>query len=158
MLGTTRVSHHHPPPFPLRSQWNSKSPTFIPLGKLNSRYLLPLKWRTQRNPSTASRKLLFLVYAAAEENGNGEEEDEDEKKKNKKGGDGRRPRFNLRWVDLVLDPDPNNVVAVGLTGLLTWASVQVLWQLLLISLAIVVAAIKYSFIAALLIFILITLL
>lgn len=169
MLGTIGVSHHHHHhhPFPLRRQSNSKSPTFIPLGNLNSRSLLPLKWRSQRNPSTSSRKLLFLVYAAAEENGNGEakerqnnsnrdgEEEEDEKKK---GWDGRRPRFNLRWVDLVLDPDPNNVVAVGLTGLLTWASVQVLWQLLLISLAIVVAAIKYSFIAALLIFILITLL
>ncbi|GER25238.1 netrin receptor DCC [Striga asiatica] len=35
-----------------------------------------------------------------------------------------RPRLNLRWVNLVLDPDPDNIVAVGLTGLLTWASVQ----------------------------------
>jgi hypothetical protein len=45
-----------------------------------------------------------------------------------------------------------------LAGLLTWASVQVLWQLFFISLVILVAALKYSFIAALLIFILVTLL
>ncbi|KAF8008995.1 hypothetical protein BT93_J0091 [Corymbia citriodora subsp. variegata] len=72
-------------------------------------------------------------------------------------GDRRQPMFNLRLGDL-LDPDPDNVVAVGLTGLLTWASVQVLWQLCFISVAILVAALKYSFIAALLIFILVTLL
>ncbi|XP_019059415.1 PREDICTED: uncharacterized protein LOC104824894 [Tarenaya hassleriana] len=65
--------------------------------------------------------------------------------------------FNLRWGDL-LNPDPDNFVAIGLAGVLTWASVQVLSQLLFISLAILVAALKYSFIAALLIFILITLL
>ncbi|KAK2400470.1 hypothetical protein QL285_050168 [Trifolium repens] len=65
--------------------------------------------------------------------------------------------FGLNWSNL-LDPDPDNVIALGLTGLLTWASVQVLFQLLFISLAILVAALKYSFIAALLIFILIALL
>ncbi|XP_030526725.1 uncharacterized protein LOC115738277 [Rhodamnia argentea] len=69
----------------------------------------------------------------------------------------RRPLFNLRLRDL-LDPDPDNILAVGLTGLLAWASVQVLWQLCFISVAILVAALKYSFIAALLLFILITLL
>ncbi|KAJ0046239.1 hypothetical protein Pint_05882 [Pistacia integerrima] len=58
----------------------------------------------------------------------------------------------------VNEPDPDNIFAVGLTGVLTWASVQVLWQLLVISSAILVAALKYSFIAALLLFILITLL
>ncbi|KAL8218319.1 hypothetical protein R6Q57_021692 [Mikania cordata] len=86
--------------------------------------------------------------------GNGEEDDD--LKKNK-GGD-ERPRFNLRWTELLFDPDPDNVVAVGLTGVLAWASVQVLWQLFVISFAILIAAVKYSFIAALLIFILITLL
>ncbi|PNX70504.1 hypothetical protein L195_g057459 [Trifolium pratense] len=65
--------------------------------------------------------------------------------------------FGLNWSNL-LDPDPDNLLALGLTGLLTWASVQVLFQLLFISLAILVAALKYSFIAALLIFILIALL
>ncbi|KAK6933514.1 hypothetical protein RJ641_036408 [Dillenia turbinata] len=66
--------------------------------------------------------------------------------------------FVVQLKELILDPDPDNLVAVGLTGLLTWASVQVLWQLLFVSVAILVAAIKYSFVAALLIFILITLL
>ncbi|GAB2220587.1 hypothetical protein Droror1_Dr00008248 [Drosera rotundifolia] len=72
------------------------------------------------------------------------------------GGDG--PKLNLDWARLLLDPDPDNILAVGLTGLLAWASVQVLWQLLVVSVAIVVAALKYSFVAGLLLFILITLL
>ncbi|PON34212.1 Transmembrane protein [Parasponia andersonii] len=71
---------------------------------------------------------------------------------------GRSILSGIRWRDLLVSPDPDNILAVGLTGLLTWASVQVLWQLLFISLAILVAAVKYSLIAALLIFILITLL
>ncbi|KAJ0545934.1 hypothetical protein HanOQP8_Chr08g0278391 [Helianthus annuus] len=87
--------------------------------------------------------------------GNGEEDDDVKKKS--KGGD-ERPRFNLKWSELLFDPDPDNVVAVGLTGVLAWASVQVLWQLFVISFAILIAAVKYSFIAAILIFILITLL
>ena len=76
---------------------------------------------------------------------------------NSNGQQQRRPLFGLKWSSL-LEPDPDNILALGLTGLLTWASVQVLWQLLFISLAILVAALKYSFIAALLIFILIALL
>ncbi|CAL9075256.1 unnamed protein product [Musa acuminata var. zebrina] len=55
-------------------------------------------------------------------------------------------------------PDPENIAAVALTGLLTWASVQVLFQLFVISVAILLAAVKYSFVAALLLIILITLL
>ncbi|KAL5717130.1 hypothetical protein ACHQM5_010198 [Ranunculus cassubicifolius] len=69
----------------------------------------------------------------------------------------QRPILSFSWRDL-LNPDPENILAVGLTGLLTWASVQVLWQLFVISLAIVLSALKYSFIAALLLIILITLL
>ncbi|KAL4575279.1 hypothetical protein LXL04_022121 [Taraxacum kok-saghyz] len=88
-------------------------------------------------------------------NGGNEEEKEEDMKK--KGGD-EKPKFNLKWSELLFDPDPDNVVAVGLTGVLAWASVQVLWQLFVISFAILIAAVKYSFIAALLIFILITLL
>ncbi|KAL9675821.1 hypothetical protein QQ045_004028 [Rhodiola kirilowii] len=42
--------------------------------------------------------------------------------KNDGGGD-RRPLFDIKWADL-LNPDADNVLAVGLTGLLTWASVQ----------------------------------
>lgn len=80
------------------------------------------------------------------------------------GGGGQEPprrraaSEGIRWRELLLDPDPDNVLAVGLTGVLAWASVQVLWQLFFISLAILLAALKYSFIAALLLFILITLL
>lgn len=101
------------------------------------------------NPRNRTR----LVGFAENGNGlNGSDAGEDMKK------DDGLPRFNLSWKDLLLNPDPDNLLAVGLTGLLTWASVQVLWQLFCISLAILLAALKYSFIAALLIFILITLL
>ncbi|KAL3323776.1 hypothetical protein AABB24_038104 [Solanum stoloniferum] len=108
----------------------------------------------------------FLVFAA--ENGSNNTENENGLKNNGSsnrngsnngnGDGGGKPRLNLRWMDLLLDPDPDNIVAVGLTGLLTWASVSILWQLFVIALAILLAALKYSFIAALLIFILITLL
>ncbi|KAE9621136.1 hypothetical protein Lal_00019408 [Lupinus albus] len=86
-------------------------------------------------------------------NGSNGEEEEDVNNSSKQ----KRPIFSFNWSTL-LDPDPENILALGLTGLLTWASVQVLWQLLFISLAIILAALKYSFIAALLLFILITLL
>ncbi|KAH7841758.1 hypothetical protein Vadar_033955 [Vaccinium darrowii] len=120
-----------------------------------------LKFHSQTNPRKPRN---FSIRAENGDNGQSrdpveEKEDEGFKKEEeqevKKNG---RPTFNLRWADLVLDPDPDNIVAVGLTGLLAWASAQVLWQLFFISLAIIVAALKYSFIAALLIFILITLL
>ncbi|KAH9704382.1 transmembrane protein [Citrus sinensis] len=97
------------------------------------------------------------------DNSNGKDQENQNQKGsfvNNNGDDIEKDRpsgFNLKWGD-VLNPDPDNIFAVGLTGLLTWASVQVLWQLLTISLAILVAALKYSFIAALLILILITLL
>lgn len=106
------------------------------------------------------RRSSFLVAA---EGGNGLRQDEDKNKNNNGGGvDQKRDRqrsatFNFRWRDL-LSPDPDNAVAVALTGLLTWASVQVLFQIFFISVAILLAALKYSFIAALLLFILIALL
>ncbi|XP_010278218.1 PREDICTED: uncharacterized protein LOC104612488 [Nelumbo nucifera] len=113
-------------------------------------------------PTQSPRKLTrFIVFA---EDDRGLNKEPNEKGKNENGfsveEDLKRdaqPIINLRWKDL-LDPDPQNILAIGLTGVLTWASAQVLWQLLLISLSILVAALKYSFIAALLIFILITLL
>ncbi|CAA3019002.1 uncharacterized protein LOC105179690 [Olea europaea subsp. europaea] len=74
------------------------------------------------------------------------------------GGFNGRSRLNLNWADLVLDPDPNNMVAVGLIGILALTVVQVLWQLLVISFAILATALKYAVVAALLVFILITLL
>ncbi|KAJ0099328.1 hypothetical protein Patl1_21152 [Pistacia atlantica] len=64
---------------------------------------------------------------------------------------------NKQWGE-ILDPDTDNIFAIGLTRVLTWVRVQVLWQLLVISLAIFVAALIYSFIATFLILILITLL
>ncbi|XP_010431990.1 PREDICTED: uncharacterized protein LOC104716301 [Camelina sativa] len=76
---------------------------------------------------------------------------DDSTKKDQFGG------FSFKWREL-LNPDQDNFVAVALAGVLTWASLQVLSQLFLISFAILVAALKYSFIAALLIFILVTLL
>ncbi|KAH9608538.1 hypothetical protein KSS87_023078, partial [Heliosperma pusillum] len=106
------------------------------------------------------QNLRKLVVCAKEEN-NGDKEGlkTDPDLSNGNGEENQRPTFfNLRWAELLLDPDPDNVLAVGLTGLLTWASVQVVWQLLAVSLAIVVAALKYSFVAALLIFILVALL
>lgn len=125
---------------------------------------LRIRTRIQRKPTR------FVVFA---DNNNGlnqnpkDREDKEETVEDRgngtNGGDDlgndRRSIFSgIRWGDLLLDPDPDNILAVGLTGLLTWASVQVLWQLFFISFAIVVAALKYSFIAALLILILITLL
>ncbi|KAI3923833.1 hypothetical protein MKX01_000647 [Papaver californicum] len=102
-----------------------------------------------RNPRNQKR---FVVFA---EGINGLNSNEKESGNN--GKEEKNPFSNFNWKDL-LDPNPENFVAIALTGLLTWASVQVLGQLLFISLAILVAALKYSFIAALLIFILITLL
>lgn len=104
-----------------------------------------------RIPNLKNPKRLTVSFSSNKPN-DGIEDNGDEEKKDE------RPRFNLKWSELLFDPDPNNVVAVGLTGVLAWASVQVLWQLFVISFAILVAAVKYSFIAALLIFILITLL
>ncbi|XP_052199949.1 uncharacterized protein LOC127806604 [Diospyros lotus] len=138
--------------------------TSTPPKPLKSRSSTPKSPPHKTLPRNNPRK-----FAVRAENGNGNggiaTNAKEEKEAKKNGGDGEedprrngQPRFNLRWVDLVVDRDPDNILAVGLTGILTWASVQVLWQLLLISVAIVVAALKYSFIAALLIFILVTLL
>lgn len=103
------------------------------------------------SPQNSGRKL-SPIYA---QNGDGDKNKELPKEEEAKN---ERPRLNLKWAELLLDRDPDNIVAVGLTGLLTWASVQVLWQLLVISAAIVLAALKYTIVAALLVFILITLL
>ncbi|KAK2634201.1 hypothetical protein Ddye_028993 [Dipteronia dyeriana] len=115
------------------------------------------KSKTHKIPQAPSSR--FIRFAQNPNNNN--KEQEKRRQNGSSNGDDlkkdRRPIFNLKWGD-IFDPDPDNLFAVGLTGLLAWASVQVLWQLAFISLAIVVAALKYSFIAALLLFILITLL
>lgn len=63
----------------------------------------------------------------------------------------------IRWGEL-LSPEPSNAVAVVLTGALAWAGASLLLQVALISAAIVASAVKYSFVAALLLFVLIALL
>ncbi|XVF41350.1 hypothetical protein PTKIN_Ptkin01aG0273100 [Pterospermum kingtungense] len=158
MIGLFRSLH---PQIPLTSP-----NLFFTYNKYSSLFPKPQIWI----PKYPSRFILF-----SENRNNGDLTKEPNKKKPEEekakgqpngfingsdGGDSRNDRwsvFNFRLGDL-LDPDPDNIVAVGLTGLLAWASVQVLWQLFLISGAILLAALKYSFIAALLIFILITLL
>lgn len=120
--------------------------------------------------SLSSKSLPLLVFANSNkdlrEQGNTQQPQppngskDQQKQQQENGNDGsnqRLPLLGFNWRKL-LDPDPDNVLALGLTGILTWASVQVLWQLLFISFAILVAALKYSFIAALLVFILIALL
>ncbi|XP_062202383.1 uncharacterized protein LOC133904823 [Phragmites australis] len=68
------------------------------------------------------------------------------------------PAFSeIRWGEL-LSPEPANAAAVVLTGALAWAGASLLLQLALISAAIFAAAVKYSFVAALLLFVLIALL
>ncbi|KAM7267650.1 hypothetical protein ACFE04_009816 [Oxalis oulophora] len=117
---------------------------------INSNPIRPKK--THKNPILVfAQKSTSTTTTGSANNGNGGDDN---------GNNNKRPPSifnNIKFGDL-LNPDPDNIVAVGLTGLLTWASVQVLSQLLFISFAIVVAALKYSFVAALLLFILITLL
>uniref|UniRef100_A0A0D3HSG9 Uncharacterized protein n=1 Tax=Oryza barthii TaxID=65489 RepID=A0A0D3HSG9_9ORYZ len=62
-----------------------------------------------------------------------------------------------RWGEL-LTPEPANAAAVALSAALAWAGASLLLQLALISFAIFTAAVKYSFVAALLLFVLIALL
>uniref|UniRef100_A0A7N2LES3 Transmembrane protein n=1 Tax=Quercus lobata TaxID=97700 RepID=A0A7N2LES3_QUELO len=165
MLGLTCFSHP-PNPFPIRS-----APLVSPNNNLSYPSLLP-----KSQPQIPRKPTRFLVVLAENNNNNNnnnnglskdpKESNEEEEKEgigSKSNGDdddlgkNGRPIFNIRWGDL-LDPDPDNILALALTGLLTWASVQVLWQLFFISVAILLAALKYSFVAALLLFILITLL
>ncbi|KAF6152506.1 hypothetical protein GIB67_023200 [Kingdonia uniflora] len=129
----------------------------LPQISLIPKTLPPLSCNPRINPPHFTKTLFhhrhtnprrFVVFAEVGNNGSNGKED---LKRD------QPPTFNPKWRDL-LDPDPENLLTVGLTGLLAWASVQVLWQLFFISVAILVAALKYSFIAALLLFILITLL
>ncbi|KAI3470571.1 hypothetical protein Pfo_027234 [Paulownia fortunei] len=147
-------------------------PPLTPIFPIKSKPLPPVLLQSPNFPSFSTTHIKpqppnpkqFRIYA---QNGNTDKKNDgglptENGNNGGNGDDGKvkngRPRLNLRWVDLVLDPDPDNIVAVGLTGLLTWASVQVLWQLFVISAAILLAALKYTIVAALLIVILITLL
>ncbi|KAJ6837574.1 uncharacterized protein M6B38_119585 [Iris pallida] len=146
-MGAISANFFPPPPHPHIS--------------INNRAPLPslLRCAPIRNPRPQTLKFVAFAEGNGQQNpkngGGGDIREES----GVGGGRGERraPRLNIRWRD-VLDPDPENIAAVGLAGLLAWASVSVLWQLLFISVAILLAALKYSFIAALLLFILITLL
>ncbi|CAN6339952.1 unnamed protein product [Urochloa humidicola] len=97
-----------------------------------------------------------LVVARAASGGNGGPPAEAEGEKERKGPS--LPALSeIRWGEL-LYPEPSNAAAVVLTGVLAWAGASLLLQLLFISATIVVAAVKYSFVAALLVFALIALL
>lgn len=148
MLGFTTAHFHPPIPFSIRS-----NPPTTPI----------LSFKAAANSIYPYFRVPRKLEVRAEK-GNGKEKGKEgeEEKRSENGGEeelrkDKGPILNVKWRDL-LDPDPENILAIGLSGVLTWASVQVLWQLFFISFAILVAALKYSFIAALLIFILITLL
>ncbi|KAK3228441.1 hypothetical protein Dsin_000322 [Dipteronia sinensis] len=114
------------------------SPPIPTLHRINFFPHFPFKSKTHKIPQAPSSR--FIRFA--------QDPNKDQEKQQQNGSSNgdelkkdRRPLFNLKWGDL-FDPDPDNLFAVGLTGLLAWASVQVLWQLALISLAILVAALK----------------
>ncbi|WCJ19244.1 hypothetical protein M5689_001541 [Euphorbia peplus] len=113
------------------------NPNFPSISKPLSPLPLPnstFPFKTQfKNPKTQSKFPLFAT------NNNS---DEPQKQQNNDLKEDKNPIFNVKLGDLLLNPDPDNLVAVGLTGLLAWASAQVLWQLLIVSLAILVAAVK----------------
>ncbi|KAH7287117.1 hypothetical protein KP509_32G038800 [Ceratopteris richardii] len=62
--------------------------------------------------------------------------------------------MDINWGD-ILNPTPENLLALLLTGLLGLAIVQIFWQLLLVAVTITLAALKYSVIAAILLALLI---
>nr|XP_009773387.1 PREDICTED: uncharacterized protein LOC104223623 isoform X1 [Nicotiana sylvestris]XP_016440842.1 PREDICTED: uncharacterized protein LOC107766561 isoform X1 [Nicotiana tabacum] len=99
--------------------------SFFPIYPLHS-LKFPFSPLKSQPSKTYPRRKTILVCAAENENSNTASSDKEVKEKSDNGGSnnssGGRPRLNLRWVDLILDPDPDNIVAVGLTGLLTWAS------------------------------------
>ncbi|PUZ63270.1 hypothetical protein GQ55_3G055000 [Panicum hallii var. hallii] len=77
--------------------------------------------------------------------------------KDRKGSPSLPALSEIRWGEL-LSPEPTNAAAVVLTGALAWAGASLLLQLVAIFAAIFAAAVKYSFVAAVLLFILIALL
>ncbi|KAG8051216.1 hypothetical protein GUJ93_ZPchr0009g102 [Zizania palustris] len=105
-------------------------------------------------PSThRPRSRLAVACAAPGGGGDGGPPAEGEKRK----GLSLPALSEIRWGEL-LTPEPSNAAAVALTAALAWAGASLLLQLALISAAIFAAAVKYSFVAALLLFVLIALL
>ncbi|MCO5558956.1 hypothetical protein L7F22_012547 [Adiantum nelumboides] len=66
----------------------------------------------------------------------------------------RKEQMEIKWGDIV-NPTPENLLALLLTGLLGLAILQIFWQLLLVAVTITLAALKYSVIAAILLALLI---
>ena len=62
--------------------------------------------------------------------------------------------FQIEWREIV-DPTPENVLALLLTGLLGLAILQIFWQLFLVAITITLAGLKYSVIAVILLALLI---
>ncbi|XP_019087265.1 PREDICTED: uncharacterized protein LOC104720941 [Camelina sativa] len=120
--------------------------SFVPITTLKPRFLFNIPHNHHIDFCKSPLFKFRRTYAQNDESsstggGNRPVSSDDSTKKDQFGG------FSFKWREL-LNPDQDNFVAVALAGVLTWASLQVLSQLFF----------KYSFIAALLIFILVTLL
>ncbi|XP_025807984.1 uncharacterized protein LOC112886330 [Panicum hallii] len=99
-----------------------------------------------------ARRLAVARAASGSDGGPPAEGDKD-----RKGSPSLPALSEIRWGEL-LSPEPTNAAAVVLTGALAWAGASLLLQLVAIFAAIFAAAVKYSFVAAVLLFILIALL
>ncbi|KAG6601207.1 hypothetical protein SDJN03_06440, partial [Cucurbita argyrosperma subsp. sororia] len=92
-------------------------------------FKFPLHYSESQIPGKRKR---FTALASNNDNGLGGNIKEREGERNgAKGSNGdddlrkeRGPVFNIKWAELLIDPDPDNILAVALTGLLAWASVQ----------------------------------
>uniref|UniRef100_A0A0E0MKM6 Uncharacterized protein n=1 Tax=Oryza punctata TaxID=4537 RepID=A0A0E0MKM6_ORYPU len=133
-------------------------------GNLAPPFLLPLRRRPplphpislRPTPPSTLRPRRLAVARAANGGGDGGPPAEEGEEKRRKGPS--LPALSeIRWGEL-LTPEPANAAAVALTAALAWAGASLLLQLALISFAIFAAAVKYSFVAALLLFVLIALL
>ncbi|KAL2634906.1 hypothetical protein R1flu_006385 [Riccia fluitans] len=65
--------------------------------------------------------------------------------------------LQFRWKEL-LEPTPENLLALGLTALLGFAGLQIIWQMAVVAVAITLSALKYTILAAIIVGLLIFLL
>ncbi|KAG8093406.1 hypothetical protein GUJ93_ZPchr0012g22226 [Zizania palustris] len=127
------------------------APPFLP--QLRRPLPHPIWLKPTASSILRSRIRLVVARAASGGGGDGGPPAEGEKRKGPS-----LPAFSeIRWREL-LTPEPSNAAAVALTAALAWAGASLLLQLALISASIFAAAVKYSFVAALLLFVLIALL
>ncbi|KAL3692959.1 hypothetical protein R1sor_006610 [Riccia sorocarpa] len=59
--------------------------------------------------------------------------------------------LQFQWKQL-LEPTPENLLAVGLTALLAFAGLQIIWQMAVVAAAITLSALKYTVLAAIIVF------